>query len=126
LKEKQDPLETIAANLGIVKPPSIKEFFQLLQNEIFIIAIRTNGLGSKGFSNLLRWTAGVNIHNEKKNIKIIIERNKEQLKAESEKIFDNLPDEFDKMFTPVPSNKNAGLLSYYWTKEIKKKFWGIF
>ena len=126
VKESQPPMEMICYTLGLAPLKNLQELTAILQENILILNIVTTGIGFKTILSILLWLADIKDAGVSKQMRVLLERNPDELEHDQQKLWDRLPDNLESLLCKAPGLKGPELKNYYWSKETKKKLFGIF
>jgi hypothetical protein len=117
------PLESLAEAAGLALPLSLRQWEAMSSGgkSLLILGLRAGELNSRSFLRILYFLADVAESASKGSIRILIERDLDQLSSDQEKLWDRLPENLAALLRRPHGSKGHDLKDYLWSNALRAK-----
>jgi len=112
------PMECMRNDLEMLNYPDLTQLnFLASKDSPLVIVIRASDISSSNFLQAIYMIADVYDSGKNPHFKFFIERDKGKLQEEQDQLWDDLPDNMDKMFRKYTTNNSYELSDYLWGRK---------
>jgi len=117
------PSDAIAETLGLMSPPTPAEIARWFTSDrTALIGVRTEGLTSHGFGELMYWISHLAQHGASGRLLVAIERDNDVLRLDEKVLFDRIPLP-STVLALARRNHSEDLLSFQWPSRRRWRLW---